>query len=301
MSTLTTPQPPQRATPRPSGVDARARLLAGIAVTERTLDLAGIATNLIEGGGGPPIVLLHGPGEHAAKWWRVLPDLIAVHRVIAPDLPGHGNTAANEGPLPVDRVLAWLDELIVRTCATPPVLVGHVLGGAIAARYASVRPDRIRSLVLVDALGLAPFAPSPEFGMALTDFVTEPNETTHDRLWERCAADLDGLRRRLGDSWEILKAYNLERMRVPELGPVQHGLMEQFGMPAIAPEELARIHVPTALIWGRHDQATALRVAEEASQRYGWPLRIIDEVGDDPAIERPAAFVAALRASLEAG
>ena len=102
-------------------------------VTERRLELAGISTAVLEGGDGPPIVLLHGPGEYAAKWMRVIPDLVTTHRVVAPDLPGHGTTGVPDGPLDIDRVLAWLGELIERTCPTPPVLVGQILGGAIAS------------------------------------------------------------------------------------------------------------------------------------------------------------------------
>ena len=51
--------------------NARERLLAGMPVTERRLELAGISTAVLEGGDGPPVVLLHGPGEYAAKWMRV--------------------------------------------------------------------------------------------------------------------------------------------------------------------------------------------------------------------------------------
>jgi pimeloyl-ACP methyl ester carboxylesterase len=75
---------------------------------------------------------------------------------------------------------------------------------------------------------------------------------------------------------------------------VQRGLMEQFGMPAIAPTELAQITVPTTLIWGRHDLATPLSVAEAASARYAWPLHVIEAAADDPALEQPAAFLRAL-------
>src|SRR3990170_3292077 len=74
--------------------DARGQLLAGIPVSERRLELAGIPTAVLEGGHGPPIVLLHGPGESAANWRWVIPELVATHRVIAPDLPAHGSTAA---------------------------------------------------------------------------------------------------------------------------------------------------------------------------------------------------------------
>ena len=59
--------------------------------------LAGIETSVLEGGEGSPIVLLHGPGEFAGKWLRVLPDLVETHRVIAPDLPAHGDSGLAEG------------------------------------------------------------------------------------------------------------------------------------------------------------------------------------------------------------
>src|SRR2546422_462156 len=71
------------------------------------------------------------------------------------------------GPLTAERVLAWLGELIERTCASPPALVGHLLGGAIAARFASDRGDQLSRLVLVGALGLGRFRPAPSFAFAL--------------------------------------------------------------------------------------------------------------------------------------
>jgi pimeloyl-ACP methyl ester carboxylesterase len=276
----------------------REQLLARMPVTESRLQLAGISTAVLDGGAGPPLVLLHGPGEYAAKWMLVIPDLVTTHRVVAPDLPGHGTTEVTEGPVDVDRALRWLGELIEATCVTPPALVGHVLGGAIAARFASVRRGRISRLVLVDTLGLGPFRPTPEFARALGDFVTQPNGETHDALWGRCAFDLDTMRDRLGDSWDRLKAYNLDRARTPSLQPAQHELMEHLGMPAIPPADLARIDVPTTLIWGRHDLATELSVAEATSARYGWPLHVIDDVGDDPPLEQPEAFLRALRIAL---
>ena len=134
--------------------------------------------------------------------------------------------------------------------------------------------------------------------MALTEFIAEPTEETHDRLWSRCAFDLDTLRNRLGERWEWIKAYNLDRARTAGLRTAQHALMEQFGMPAIPPADLARIAVPTTLIWGRHDLATPLPIAQAASIRYGWPLHVIENAGDDPPLEQPEAFLEALRAAL---
>jgi pimeloyl-ACP methyl ester carboxylesterase len=55
--------------------------------------------------------------------------------------------------------------------------------------------------------------------------------------------------------------------------------------------------VPTALVWGRQDRVMRLRIAEEASARYGWPLHVVEDAGHF-AIERPEAFEAALAAAL---
>lgn len=278
--------------------DPRERLLARLPVTERRLQLAGVSTAVLEGGAGPPLVLLHGPGEHAAKWVRVIPDLVTTHHVVAPDLPGHGASEVTDNPLDTEHVLSWLGELIEATCSSPPALVGQILGGAIAARFASTRDRRLTGLVLVDALGLGPLQPTPEFGRALTDFIAQPTEDTHDRLWRRCAFDLDRMRDRMGESWEQLKAYNLDRARTPSVQAAQHRLMEEFGIAAIPSTALARITVPTTLIWGRHDLATQLPIAEATSARYGWPLQVIEHAADDPPLEQPEAFLKALRVSL---
>src|SRR5262245_1583402 len=72
--------------------DARERLIAWMPVTERRLDLAGVSTAVLEGGAGPPVVLLHGPFANAGHWLRVVPGLAASHRVVVPDLPGHGTS-----------------------------------------------------------------------------------------------------------------------------------------------------------------------------------------------------------------
>jgi pimeloyl-ACP methyl ester carboxylesterase/ubiquinone/menaquinone biosynthesis C-methylase UbiE len=278
---------------------ARQRLLALLPLSERRLRLNGVATAILEGGDGPPLVLLHGPGEYAAKWLRVIPDLVSTHRVIAPDLPGHGASDPMDGHIDAERVLGWVDDLIECTCATHPILVGHLLGGAIAARFAIASHERMRALVLVNTFGLAPFQPAPEFAAALTNYNAEPTEETHDRLWSRCAFDLETMRRRLGQHWDALKAYNLDRAHTPALHGTQQSLMEEFGISAIPPSDLSRIAVPTTLIWGRHDLATPLRIAQDASARFGWRLHIVEQAGDDPPLEQPESFVRALRAALD--
>ena len=279
--------------------DPRARLLATMPVTQRRLHLAGVATAVLEGGDGPPIVLLHGPGEFAATWTRVIPSLATTYRVIVPDLPGHGASDEFDGKLDGARMLAWLGELIERTCSSPPVVVGHLLGGSLAARYAAAgQGPAISGLVLVDTYGLGPYRPAPKFALALVRFMARPTPRSQRGLMRACMADLDGLRDDMGERLATLEAYALERARTPAAKAALRSLMPELAMPAIPAEDLERIAVPTTLIWGREDLQIRLRVAEAASTRHGWPLQVIDGAADDPAVEQPKSFLRALRTAL---
>jgi pimeloyl-ACP methyl ester carboxylesterase len=282
----------------PSAINThRERLLGGIPVTEHRLQLAGVSTAVLEGGSGPPVVLLHGPGEFAGKWLRVIPDLVKTHRVIAPDLPGHGASNVVDGRLDADGMRSWLGGLIERTCPSPPALVGHVLGGAIAARFAVNQGHRLSRLVLVDSLGLAPFRPAPRFALTMIGFLARPTERTFNRFMRQCSFDLDSLREQMSNQWEPFVAYNLDLARGPG-AKIAGRLMRTLGLPRIPADDLMRIAVPTTLIWGRHDRAIRLRIAETASARYGWPLRVIENCADDPPRDQPEAFLEALRAAL---
>ena len=139
----------------------RERLLKDLPVTERQLDLAGVSTSLLEGGEGPPLVLLHGQGGFAAMWGRVILHLTGSQRVVPPDLPGLGHSEVRAGTLDAPAMVAWLGELIEQTCAEPPILVGYSLGESFAAHFAIEHGDRLRGIVLVDSGSLGPFRPAP--------------------------------------------------------------------------------------------------------------------------------------------
>jgi pimeloyl-ACP methyl ester carboxylesterase len=181
------------------------------------------------------------------------------------------------------------------------VLVGQTLGGAIAARFTAENSDRVSRLVLVDSFGFRAFAPAPEFGQALSAFLADPNERTHQDLWRYCAFDLDRLRERMTGLWEPFEAYNLERARTPAVQRALTALMGEFGMPELPAGVFARIAGPTTLVWGRHDLATPLAVAEAASARFGWPLKVIEDCADDPPVEQPAALLRELLGAPGAG
>jgi pimeloyl-ACP methyl ester carboxylesterase len=281
-------------------MNTRDRLLAGLPVNDSRLELAGISTAVLEGGAGSPVVLLHGPGEFSAVWGRAIPELATSHRVIVPDLPGHGASGLPDGRLHVERVLNWLSELIDQTCDRSPTVVGHLLGGAIALRFAANRPDRVRSLVLVDTFGLSWNLPKLRFAVPLAAYIVRPTEQSRDRFLDKCFVDFDGLREQFGDQWDAFGAQALEWAKSKTSKATLRSLMSGFGLRPIPAADLAQITAPTSLIWGRHDLQTPLRVAEAASARYGWPLHVIDGARDDPFFEQPVAALRALLAELPA-
>lgn len=278
----------------------RRQLLAGMPVSERQVFAADIATAVLEGGDGPPIVLLHGPGAFAATWMRIIPGLVESHRVIAPDLPGHGASHVGPGTLGTGRMLAWLGELIAETCSTPPILVGHLLGGAIAARFAIRDPDRMRRVVLVDTYGLGRFRPALKFAFAILGFMGRPTTASQSRLFRQCFVDLDAMRSTMNQRWDLIEAYALECACTAGARRNTNALMRELAVPRIPPAQLARLTVPVTLIWGRHDRQVRVSLAAKAAARFGWPLHVIEAAGDDPALEQPEAFLEALRMSLEA-
>ncbi|MDP8930456.1 MAG: alpha/beta hydrolase [Actinomycetota bacterium] len=279
-----------------SGEGLRGRVIATLPVTERRLDVAGMSTAVLDGGQGQPVVFVQ--AEHALVWLRVLPELVRTHRVVAPDLPGLGETELPPGRYDIDTALGWLGELVEHTCDTPPVLVGKGPAGAIAARFALRHGDRLAGLVLVDAHGLEKFRPRP--GMALSYFgvMLRPTQERVERsLGTYCFTDLDRVRADLGERWDWFSAYTVEFFRTPTVKKAMRTLLPRLGK-ALPPSELIRIRVPTTLIWGRQDLAMPVGVAEAASARYGWPLHVIDDARDDPAIEQPDAFLHALHGAL---
>ncbi len=100
---------------------------------------------------GPPVVFLHGIPTWSFLWRHVTPPLADEHHVIAVDLLGYGHSAMRDG---FDRSIraqeAMLDDLLADHDTVS--LVGHDIGGGVALRYASHRPDAVAQLVLSNAV-----------------------------------------------------------------------------------------------------------------------------------------------------
>lgn len=123
------------------------------------------AIEVLEAGeGAPPIVFVHGYTGSKENFLALMA-LLPEHRLLAPDLPGWGESERRAGEnygyaAQAERLAAWL-----RTLRTKVVLVGHSMGGGIAALLAARHPELIDKLVLMDASGVK--FDQNEFGRAV--------------------------------------------------------------------------------------------------------------------------------------
>jgi len=195
-------------------------------------------------------------------------------------------------------MVAWLGERIEQTCAEPPVLVGHSLGGSFAAHFAIAHGDQLRGIVLVDSGSLGPFRPAPGALAALVRYIRRPSPATYERFSRQAFFDPDRVRTEGGERWEALQAYHIDRTTQPSVRAANRQLLRRIGMRQISPEQLRKIDVPVALIWGRNDRIMRFRIAVETNSRFGWPLYPIDDCGHVSSVERPDAFLEALQAAI---
>ncbi|MEM9598885.1 MAG: alpha/beta hydrolase [Acidobacteriota bacterium] len=116
---------------------------------------AGPQTFFVGGQGPETLVLLHGLGNQAGTWLKVVADLQVRRRVVAVDLAGHGDSAPASGPITMDQSLEGLDGVLGAISPDRPVtLMANSFGGWVALRYAEAHPDRVSGLLLINGGGL---------------------------------------------------------------------------------------------------------------------------------------------------
>lgn len=118
----------------------------------------------------PAVVLLHGVTQSHRSWDWVVPEIGATHRVVRPDARGHGRSDRAPGHY---DLFAYADDTaaVIEEVGGPVVLVGHSLGGVVAAAVAQRRPELVRALLLEDpALLLARPVDGPPTGPMIDAF-----------------------------------------------------------------------------------------------------------------------------------
>src|SRR3954469_21692921 len=106
-------------------------------------------------GSGPAVLLLHGIGDSSASWVPLMRPLAERYTVIAPDLLGHGESAKPRADYSVAAYANGMRDLLTMLDVERVTVVGHSLGGGVAAQFAYQYPERCERLVLVATGGVA--------------------------------------------------------------------------------------------------------------------------------------------------
>ena len=123
-------------------------------IEARAITLHGHRVSYLTGGEGPVIVLVHGIASTSDAWREVLPGLAQRFTVLAPDLPGHGDSAKPRGDYSLGAHASAIRDLLIALGHERATFVGHSLGGGIAMQLAYQFPERLERLVLVSSGGL---------------------------------------------------------------------------------------------------------------------------------------------------
>lgn len=105
-------------------------------------------------GAGPVVVLVHGLGGTRQTWHDLIPTLAKTHTVIAPDLPGHGESDPPAGDYSLGAHACAIRDLLLALGHHSATIVGHSLGGGVALQIAYQFPDRTERLMLISSGGL---------------------------------------------------------------------------------------------------------------------------------------------------
>jgi pimeloyl-ACP methyl ester carboxylesterase len=145
-------------------------------------------------GAGPPLLLVHGWTCDSHDWSFQLDAFAARHRVVAVDLRGHGRSApAPDGDYTAQRYAADLAVLLTRLQTGPVVVIGHSLGGSVAAALAVEHPALVRAMVAVE----------PAYGQApeTVEWMRTAAQSFGDEAGNELAADLLGATEPLAPQW----------------------------------------------------------------------------------------------------
>ena len=120
-------------------------------IASRTADVEGVKFQYLTAGHGPPVILLHGYAETSLMWKPLIPALAGRFTVIAPDLPGIGDSSIPAGGLDMTAAAIHVHALVGSLGIRKAEVVGHDIGLMVAYAYAAKYPAEVEKLVLMDA------------------------------------------------------------------------------------------------------------------------------------------------------
>ena len=273
----------------------------------RTIGLFGGDLDYLDAGEGPPIVFVHGLLGSHRQWAHLLDGLTTGHRVIAPDLLGHGGSAKPRGDYSLGAHAATLRDLLDGLGLGPVTLVGHSLGGGVALQFAYLFPDRVQRLVLVSSGGLgrelnpllrAPTLPGAEWVLPVlasrwargrVEAVGRGLGRGLARLGVRPTADVS-------EAWRGFVSLGDAASRRAFLASAR-AVIDPGGQTVTAGPHLRRLAtMPTLLVWGARDRLIPARHAAAAATAIpGSRVVIFERAGHFPHLDDPERFLRVLR------
>ncbi len=218
-------------------------------------------------------MLLHGGGGTGKAWTSQLHYFGDRYHVIAPDLPGFGQSARNSQVQRVDDLapwlLAWLGALGIDRFA----LGGNSMGGRVALKAAQSAPERVLALVLLSAVGVRlPKAP-----------IQNPLEVRPSHFMDNMVYDPQQFRRitpyrTLADAQELAQ------------GRATYAVYQSNVIEAADDLVLSKLSMPSLLIWGRHDAIIPLAYGEALVKALpDASLLVLERAAHLPHMEDPKA------------
>lgn len=264
----------------------------------KSLDLHGERVAYVDEGSGEVLLLLHGMAGSSQTWRSVIRPLSRRFRVIAPDLPGHGESNKPRSDYSLGAFAVLLRDLLDELGVTRATIVGHSLGGGVAMQFLYQHPDYAQRLILIGSGGLGPdvgltlrllSAPGAELIMP----IIAPRQVlaAGERVWSWLRKA--GIEAPRGEEiWRSYSTFSDAPTRQAFLRTLR-SVVDYRGQAVSALNRLnAKTELPIMAIWGDRDAMIPVEHAYAAQQaRPDIRLEVLAGVGHFPQVERPAEVV----------
>jgi pimeloyl-ACP methyl ester carboxylesterase len=254
-------------------------------------------------GQGPAVVLIHGMLNSSSHWQEVSQLLAENHTVIAPDLIGHGDSAAPRGDYSLGAHAASIRDLLAAIGIERATIVGHSLGGGVAMQFFYQFPQRVERLVLVSSGGLGREVSPVLRTAALPGMSLLLSLTIHPGLLARMRGAGERLSTRGVRAGVFLQAI-ARALRPLENADARQAFLHTLravidvrGQRVGATDRLGLLEtMPTLIVWGERDRTIPIehgRLAHEAIPHSSF--RTLPGVAHFPHLEDPQALARVLR------
>jgi pimeloyl-ACP methyl ester carboxylesterase len=269
----------------------------------RLAEVKGVRMRYFVGGEGPPLLLVHGLGGAASNWTELAPLLAQRHRLLVPDLPGHGGSTALPAVSGLEPFADRVALVAEREGMLPAPVVGHSLGGMVVLRLALRRPADVQALVLAGAAGLS--IGSVWGRQLLSVFSTvRPGRlaaryrgwVTRSRILRRLVFGFVSVADPVALTNEAVEGFLAGQLLHTDVDSAWQALRRDDPR-----QELEAVRCPVLVLWGAEDVQLPLGDAFEYTRRLRARLRVIPGCGHLLIGERPDACQRAIEDFLSDG